>query len=195
MVCYYTGKEPSPKGLGLCAHDVKENTIHKGRDGKQWIVKTDKNGRHSWRRFTDTENKSNNKKKVLPVVYPALKKAKTMTEAKKIVATLLEMEKQDDETVLKYLGESKDNRTILFFPQKNIKVRRLKTFNPKAKGYVYGQGSAAAKLGVIYHFPPTVRYDVIKNTNKKEMKFLEENSYMKSLLVTGSGADPVYEVL
>ncbi len=34
---HYTGKEPSPKGLGYCASSEKEGTIKKGRDGNMWI--------------------------------------------------------------------------------------------------------------------------------------------------------------
>lgn len=35
---YYTGKEPSPKGLGWCAHAEKEGKRRKGRDGNMWVV-------------------------------------------------------------------------------------------------------------------------------------------------------------
>jgi len=33
----YIGDEPSPKGLGYCAHPETEGTIMKGRDGNNWI--------------------------------------------------------------------------------------------------------------------------------------------------------------
>jgi hypothetical protein len=33
----YTGDEPSPKGLGYCAHAEKEGKIMKGKDGLNWI--------------------------------------------------------------------------------------------------------------------------------------------------------------
>lgn len=36
---YYRGDEPSPKGLGYCAHAEKINQRRKGRDGKFWVVK------------------------------------------------------------------------------------------------------------------------------------------------------------
>ena len=35
----YTGKEPSPKGLGYCASGEKEGTEMKGNDGDTWVVK------------------------------------------------------------------------------------------------------------------------------------------------------------
>jgi len=38
----YTGKEPSPKGLGFCASWEKEGTEMKGLDGNMWIKSNDK---------------------------------------------------------------------------------------------------------------------------------------------------------
>jgi hypothetical protein len=38
----YTGKEPSPKGLGYCASGEKEGTEMKGKDGNMWIKKNTK---------------------------------------------------------------------------------------------------------------------------------------------------------
>jgi hypothetical protein len=35
----YTGKEPSPKGLGYCASGEKEGTEMKGLDGNMWVKK------------------------------------------------------------------------------------------------------------------------------------------------------------
>jgi hypothetical protein len=35
----YTGKEPSPKGLGYCASGEKEGTKMEGKDGSMWIKK------------------------------------------------------------------------------------------------------------------------------------------------------------
>ncbi len=47
---HYTGKEPSPKGLGYCASAEKESTIMKGKDGKLWIKSKGK-----WIRYKDDE--------------------------------------------------------------------------------------------------------------------------------------------
>ena len=46
----YTGSEPSPKGLGHCAHMFAAGTRKKGRDGAMWEAQVDKNGRIAWRR-------------------------------------------------------------------------------------------------------------------------------------------------
>ena len=45
---YYKGTEPSPKGLGYCAHSEKINSKKNGKDGKVWIVKKIKNGSKRW---------------------------------------------------------------------------------------------------------------------------------------------------
>ena len=45
-----TGKEPSPKGLGYCAHDEPEGLVLRGRDKNYWQVKKDRIGRLAWRR-------------------------------------------------------------------------------------------------------------------------------------------------
>ena len=37
---YYTGKEPSPKGLGYCARGEKIGTKMTGKNKKMWKVKS-----------------------------------------------------------------------------------------------------------------------------------------------------------
>ena len=49
----YKGDEPSPKGLGYCAHAEKEDKIMKGKDGNNWIVKKVKNGSKRWIKTND----------------------------------------------------------------------------------------------------------------------------------------------
>ena len=44
----YKGTEPSPKGLGFCAHAMKVGAIKKGKDGNNWIIKKVKNGSKRW---------------------------------------------------------------------------------------------------------------------------------------------------
>ena len=44
----YKGTEPSPKGLGYCAHAMKEGATKKGKDGNKWIIKKVKNGSKRW---------------------------------------------------------------------------------------------------------------------------------------------------
>ena len=44
----YTGKEPSPKGLGYCAHTHSVGTTKKGNDGNTWTVETTYKGTKRW---------------------------------------------------------------------------------------------------------------------------------------------------
>ena len=44
----YKGDEPSPKGLGYCAHSEEVGTIRLGKDTRAWIVNEIKNGSKRW---------------------------------------------------------------------------------------------------------------------------------------------------
>ena len=44
----YKGTEPSPKGLGHCAHTEKVGKKMKGKDGNQWIITKTKKGVKRW---------------------------------------------------------------------------------------------------------------------------------------------------
>jgi hypothetical protein len=50
----YTGKEPSPKGLGYCASGEKEGTIMEGKDGNLWLKSNGK-----WIKKGNRENSEN----------------------------------------------------------------------------------------------------------------------------------------
>lgn len=47
-VRYYTGKEPSPKGFGWCAHAETLGKARRGRDGHKWVVKKVTGGSKRW---------------------------------------------------------------------------------------------------------------------------------------------------
>jgi len=51
----YKGDEPSPKGLGWCAHGEKEGEVRKGRDGNKWIVKKVSSGSLRWVKVVDKD--------------------------------------------------------------------------------------------------------------------------------------------
>ena len=48
----YTGKEPSPKGLGYCAKKERIGSKKRGKDKKMWIVKKRADGVKLWTRFS-----------------------------------------------------------------------------------------------------------------------------------------------
>jgi hypothetical protein len=51
----FKGTEPSPKGLGYCAHGMKVGAVKKGKDGNKWKVKQVKNGSRRWMKVKDKE--------------------------------------------------------------------------------------------------------------------------------------------
>lgn len=51
---YYTGKEPSPKGFGYCAHSEEVGKRRIGNDGDMWIVQQDRIGRLAWKKNAAT---------------------------------------------------------------------------------------------------------------------------------------------
>ena len=53
----YKGDEPSPKGLGWCAHGEKEGKVRKGLDGNKWVVKKVSSGSLRWVK-SGSDNKS-----------------------------------------------------------------------------------------------------------------------------------------
>lgn len=60
----YTGKEPSPKGLGYCASGEKEGKVMKGKDGNLWIKSNGK-----WIKKDNSENIENIKKELDKKLY------------------------------------------------------------------------------------------------------------------------------
>jgi hypothetical protein len=45
---FYKGDEPSPKGLGYCAHAESIGKVRKGKDGNMWKVETTSKGVKRW---------------------------------------------------------------------------------------------------------------------------------------------------
>jgi hypothetical protein len=57
----YKGTEPSPKGLGYCAHASQVGSVKKGKDGNKWIVAQVSNGSQRWMK---KNGKSKSKSKI-----------------------------------------------------------------------------------------------------------------------------------
>jgi hypothetical protein len=60
----YTGTEPSPKGLGWCAHADKEGKRRKGKDGIMYIVVKRASGSLYWKKATAGKGKISGAKKI-----------------------------------------------------------------------------------------------------------------------------------
>ena len=76
----YKGTEPSPKGLGYCAHTMKEGLKKKGKDGNMWIIKKIKNGSLRWMKVS-----GNNNYKIVSVTKNNFKKYKLDSELNDII--------------------------------------------------------------------------------------------------------------
>lgn len=63
----YTGNEPSPKGLGWCAHADKEGKRRKGKDGVMYIVVKRASGSLYWKKATAGKGKTSGSKKKVAV--------------------------------------------------------------------------------------------------------------------------------
>ena len=74
----YKGNEPSPKGLGICAHAEKLNIKKKGKDGNMWIVVKTKNNIKRW--VKDTSKKDSVKRKKSDNKIKKVSKKKSLTK-------------------------------------------------------------------------------------------------------------------
>ena len=144
---YYRGDEPSPKGLGYCAHAEKINQRRKGRDGKFWVVKAIKlkSGKRI-RRWTRVKKAVTKKRKItggmLGVYHPtqddlrkrATKKRQKEKDLKRIAELQLQREekyiKPNDEQELDKLSEKYH---VDYYLKKNNRNSRLN--EEKVKGY------------------------------------------------------------
>ena len=87
----YKGTEPSPKGLGYCAHAEKVGTKKKGRNRKMWIIKVVAGKTKRWMPYKDRVNVKNIKssdKSILCknlVKYYSVKKLKSGKKDRKSI--------------------------------------------------------------------------------------------------------------
>lgn len=57
----YKGNEPSPKGLGYCAHTETVGTIKTGLDGNKWIISSTTKGIKRWTKYKKSNSENNSK--------------------------------------------------------------------------------------------------------------------------------------
>lgn len=114
----YKGTEPSPKGLGHCAHTEKVGKKMKGKDGNQWIITQTKKGVKRW-------SKINGMKKEIKTI-PVLDKYFNMFfEIKKNNPNLFNMKKTILDTSLNMKSISvEDEETIKNILSKNVKLKK-----------------------------------------------------------------------
>jgi hypothetical protein len=62
----YKGNEPSPKGLGYCAHTEEIGTIKNGLNGNKWIISSTAKGIKRWIKY-NVKNKKEDKNKLIKI--------------------------------------------------------------------------------------------------------------------------------
>lgn len=98
---YYKGTEPSPKGLGFCAHASKLHESRKGKDGKYYIVKQDKLGRKSWKIDNERNKKELGRPKIVMRKSPVPARKRKQSFPGKAVGTKTRITKAEQERILK----------------------------------------------------------------------------------------------
>ena len=81
----YKGTEPSPKGLGWCAHGEQVGTVRQGRDRHLWVVKMVRNGRKRWMKKQSSTSKTTPKTtKLTPKITTKTTSKTTRTKKKRV---------------------------------------------------------------------------------------------------------------
>lgn len=110
---HYTGNEPSPKGLGYCAHAIAIGRKKKGLDGNMWIVKLANNGSKRWVKIPPSNKK--------------IRKPSGSKTAKKIKTSSIKTKKSpgSKKTIPKFLLKKKTVRPPIILTEKRIRQREL----------------------------------------------------------------------
>lgn len=210
---YYKGTEPSPKGMGWCAHAEKINTRKRGRDGNMWQVK--KVGKSKrWMKVRKCvlrrKKHSATSKTVKPtnttaldfrmiVGYYAGDKHETLTDAQIIKAIRSKITWDFFNITLEdgvyTMGRTYNVKPIIR-PQniKSIKVEKAPTHNPtlgeriiqKYKGWIY---HPTRVIIIDFHNVKLVPLEVKKNDQLREMdvEFLKFVMYSADHYFSASG--------
>ena len=108
----YKGDEPSPKGLGYCAHAEKVGVTKKGKDGNKWKIETTSKGVKRWV-----------KKK-----YNTIKKINKNDNMNKYIGKiiLIQLPKNVRPRYRWIVRKREDGRFIVRAPHANVLIRNLK---------------------------------------------------------------------
>ena len=154
----YKGDEPSPKGLGWCAHGEKEGKARKGRDGNKWITKKVSSGSLRWvknsvttksvsREVSKSNNKNNCKNFVIYEKNETKKKFFGIFGENKILLTLKGIKGREQRTIHKFISYNNFEKKATKIPDGYTKGKLPnndyinefycgnKEIKPKYKGY------------------------------------------------------------
>ena len=163
----YKGDEPSPKGVGWCAHGEKEGEVRKGRDGNKWIVKKIGSGSLRWVKDSGTGvNKGSKKIKQTSIVKSELydyknfgiynhKKKETLVgiynPKEKLLYPWVKYNKFSNDSITIPTGYrrkyNKECTGLFFGPDKKILDSKYKGYK---KTFIYSVGSVYTNVYMIY---------------------------------------------
>jgi len=175
----YKGTEPSPKGLGWCAHGEKEGKVRKGKDGKQWIVKKVKNGSKRWvvQNSTSTSFKPNCNKFV---VYQPTKKKIGISRRKDKLTYYGIKSTKDKGYIHKWISYNKFEDKLTKLPDNYSPIKRTRKY---INEYYCG-----TKIPITKHNVPK-----IKHTGYKKY-MIHDNGSRPFLVYTNSINIYIYKV-
>lgn len=168
----YTGKEPSPKGLGYCAHAEKIGSIKKGKDGNMWIIQKTKQGYKKW-----TKKKQNIDKLDCSKFVSYEKNVGNPKYNEKNIIDGLELEKG---YIYKTIDFNKFEKEPTKIP-KGYKKRRLKTEFVKEYLCNSSKQSLTRDIEKIIH-PNSKTYFIHDNGGRPFLVYISKNEvniYMK----------------
>lgn len=109
----YAGTEPSPKGLGYCAHAQAVGSKRDGLDGEKWQVREDKNGTKSWKKVSTVKGgkpKAPKAAKVVKKIKDAVLKGvvadKVTDDALKVVDKAVKAQEKANKAVVKVVKDA-----------------------------------------------------------------------------------------
>lgn len=215
MSCYYTGKEPSPKGLGKCARDAEPGQTEIGRDHRVWIVAKDRLGRLSWKKYSSNimlaEKLLEAKAHPPKARHVIAQRAESMMEASYAVL----LPSTDPFGTGPYEEKYPSRTDVAYFPQEDERVVWARTSSlaspppaskyqkrkaggkrrrvTRKKRFLTGQLSYAPKMGIVLYRRGLGR--IPKYLTDAEVARNARTLDGTDLLVMGPASDPVLEVV
>ena len=175
----YKGNEPSPKGLGYCAHAEKVGSKMKGKDGNFWIVKEDKNKVKRW--YKDSKKTSSKKDDkftfdffygITSIPPKDINKLKKDSMLKKIIENIIpKIKKFNIETYLVPLPLSDQGHYWSDYPYDYIEHY----YNSKLESeYIYFKVYLNQDLTINYDRDISIHYELDKSNAEKLQDFMHQ---------------------
>jgi hypothetical protein len=193
----YKGTEPSPKGLGFCAHSEKVGTTKKGKDENNWIVKQVSNGSKRWMKIKSEKITNDYKNR-----FVSYKKVSTgWFSSRKTTSFLDGLTSDDPKMIYKWIRYNKFEKTPSSIPDGYRKIKINNTLDDLADYFgskillteentIYQKIKSQLKsydTYFIYEQSGVYPYLVYINTKLKKVKiYISENNKKYQLYEDGN---------